>query len=130
MSGVAPGPGPGARGLLRQADGARKEEIRLLSPELRSVARDDPDVRLLMTVPGVGYYIALLVKTRDGDASRFSSGDHLASYACARAATLQEYKNCTDSLRHISLFFRTRAHTQPLSGDAPHPTRAREESPF
>lgn len=38
-------------------------------------------VRLLMTIPGVGYYIALLVKVEIGDLSRFSSGDHLASYA-------------------------------------------------
>ncbi len=41
------------------------KEILLLSRELRGVARDDHDVRLLMTVPGVGYYIALLVKADD-----------------------------------------------------------------
>jgi transposase len=58
-----------------------KEEIRLLSRELRGMARDDPDVGLLMTVLGVGYYIALLVKAEIGDVSRFSGGDHLASYA-------------------------------------------------
>lgn len=34
-----------------------------------------------MTVPGVGYYIALLVKAEVGDVRRFGSGDHLASYA-------------------------------------------------
>jgi transposase len=34
-----------------------------------------------MTVPGVDYYIALLVKTEIGDLSQFSSGDYLASYA-------------------------------------------------
>ena len=56
-------------------------EVLLLSKELRGMARDDPDVRLLMTVPGVGYYIALLVKAEIGDISRFSSCDHLASYA-------------------------------------------------
>jgi transposase len=57
------------------------EEILLLSKELRGRAGEDPDVRLLMTVPGVGYYIALLVKAEIGDVARFSSGDHLASYA-------------------------------------------------
>jgi len=57
------------------------KEILLLSKELRGRARDDPDVRLLMTVSGVGYYIALLVKAEIGDVSRFRSGDHLASYA-------------------------------------------------
>jgi len=56
-------------------------EVLLLSKELRDLARDDSDVRLLMTIPGVGYYIALLVKAEIGDISRFSSCDHLASYA-------------------------------------------------
>lgn len=41
----------------------------------------DEDVRLLMTVPGVGYYTALLVKAEMGDVNRFRSGDHLCSYA-------------------------------------------------
>ena len=56
-------------------------EVLLLSKELRGMAKDDPDVQLLMTIPGVGYYIALLVKAEVGDISRFTSGDHLASYA-------------------------------------------------
>jgi len=56
-------------------------EIRLLSRQLRRLARDDEDVRLLMTIPGVGYYLALLIKAEIGDMSRFRSGDHLCSYA-------------------------------------------------
>jgi len=52
-----------------------------LSRQLRRLARDDEDVRLLMTIPGVGYYLALLVKAEIGDVSRFKSGDHLCSYA-------------------------------------------------
>lgn len=36
-------------------------EILLLSKELRGMARDDPDVHLLMTIPSVGYYTAILV---------------------------------------------------------------------
>jgi transposase len=58
-----------------------KEEIGLLSRELQLMARGDEDVRLLMTVPGVGYSIALLIKAEIGDVGRFSSCDHLASYA-------------------------------------------------
>jgi transposase len=38
-------------------------------------------LRVLMTVPGFGYYLALLVKAEIGDVSRFRSGDHLCSYA-------------------------------------------------
>ena len=45
------------------------------------MARDDPDVQLLTTIPGVDYYIALLIKAEVGDVGMFSSGDHLASYA-------------------------------------------------
>jgi len=38
-------------------------EIWLLSRQLRRLARDDDeDVRLLMSIPGVGYYLALLIK--------------------------------------------------------------------
>jgi transposase len=56
-------------------------EILGLSKELRAMARDDPEVRLLETIPGIGYYIALLIKAEIGDVNRFKSKDHLASYA-------------------------------------------------
>jgi len=56
-------------------------EIRCLSRQLRRLARDDEDVRLLMTIPGIGYYLALLIKAEIGDVNRFRSGDHLCSYA-------------------------------------------------
>ncbi|MBL7080715.1 IS110 family transposase [Candidatus Bathyarchaeota archaeon] len=58
-----------------------RTEIRLLSLEMRHIAADDEDVRLLMTIPGVGYYIALLVKAEIGDIGRFHSGDQLVSFA-------------------------------------------------
>jgi transposase len=58
-----------------------KAEVRLLSSKLKREAGEDPYVQFLMTVPGVGYYLALLIKAEIGDVRRFSSGDHLASYA-------------------------------------------------
>jgi len=57
-----------------------KQEILVMSKELRAMARDDSDVRLLMTIPGIGYYIALLIKAEVGDIHRFKSKDHLASH--------------------------------------------------
>lgn len=57
------------------------DEIRRLSLQLKRLAGTDEDVRLLMTVPGVGYYTALLVKAEVGDVSRFRSGEQLCSYA-------------------------------------------------
>jgi len=56
-------------------------EIRRLSLDLRRLAGLDEDVRLLMTIPGIGYYTALLIKAEVGDVNRFKSGDHLCSYA-------------------------------------------------
>jgi len=56
-------------------------QIRKLSKELQALAPEDNDVKLLMTIPGVGYYSALLVKSEIGDISRFSDGEKLCSYA-------------------------------------------------
>jgi len=57
------------------------DEIRLVSRKLRGVAEDNEDVKLLMTIPGIGYYSALLVKSEIGDVNRFPFGDRLCSYA-------------------------------------------------
>jgi transposase len=57
------------------------DEIRLLSKQLRGEAEDDEDVKLLMTIPGVGYYSALLIKSEVGDINRFPFGERLCSYA-------------------------------------------------
>jgi len=58
-----------------------KEEIRLLSKELKRIAAGDEDISLLTTIPGVGYYTAVLVKAEVGDIARFRTGDQLCSYA-------------------------------------------------
>ena len=57
------------------------DEIKQLSKHLKELAEDDENVRLLMTIPGVGYYTALLVISEIGDINRFSDGDKLCSYA-------------------------------------------------
>ncbi len=57
------------------------DEILLLSRELRRIAGDDEDVRLLMTIPGIGYYTALLMKSEVGDVNRFVFPERLCSYA-------------------------------------------------
>ena len=56
-------------------------EIKQLSKHLKELAEDDEDIKLLMTIPGVGYYTALLVKSEIGDINRFIDGDRLCSYA-------------------------------------------------
>ena len=57
------------------------EEIRVLPMELEGLAEDNEEVKLLMTIPGIGYYSALLVKSEVDDVSRFPFGEKLCSYA-------------------------------------------------
>lgn len=57
------------------------EEIRRLSLQLRRIAGEGEDVRLLTTIPGIGYYTALLVKAEIGDVNRFRTGTQLCGYA-------------------------------------------------
>jgi len=56
-------------------------QIEKLSKELRRMAPQDMDVKLLMTIPGVGYYSALLIKSEIGTIDRFPDGEKLCSYA-------------------------------------------------
>jgi len=53
-------------------------QIGKLSKELETMAPQDEDVRLLMTIAGVGYYSDLLVKSEIGDISRFPDGEKLS----------------------------------------------------
>ena len=57
------------------------DEVKLLSKHLKGLAKEDEDVKLLMTVPGIGYYSALLVKSEIGEINRFPFGEKLCSYA-------------------------------------------------
>ena len=65
------------------------EEINLLSKELKSEAEGDEDVRLLMTVPGVGYCLAFLVKSEVRVVGRFPFAEKLCSYAGLVPSTYQ-----------------------------------------
>ncbi|MDG6994718.1 MAG: IS110 family transposase [Nitrososphaerota archaeon] len=47
---------------------------------IRALVRDNDDVRLLMTIPGVDFYLAALICSYIRDVNRFPSFDHLASF--------------------------------------------------
>jgi transposase len=47
---------------------------------IRKNAKENDDVKLLMSVPGVDYYLASLLSSFIGDVNRFPSDDHLASF--------------------------------------------------
>lgn len=53
--------------LIEALDG----EINILSKKLKGRASEDEDVKLLTTIPGVGYYSALLIKSEIGEIDRF-----------------------------------------------------------
>lgn len=54
------------------------EEIEI---EIRKKAKPDLDCKLLMTIPGIGFFSALTIKSEIGDISRFSNASKLCSYA-------------------------------------------------
>jgi transposase len=67
-------------GYLTVLDSVRYE-IRTASKKVRQLAEKDPDTLLLMTIPGMGYYSALLTKSEIGDVRRFRSAKQLCNYA-------------------------------------------------
>lgn len=57
-------------------------------------AAGDKIVQLLITIPGVGQFTALLIKAEVGTIDRFPDGDHLASY-CGLVPSVQSSGNYT-----------------------------------
>ena len=57
------------------------DEINTVSKKILLLAQEDEMAKLLMTVPGIGYYSALLIVSEIGDINRFPDSYHLCSYA-------------------------------------------------
>ena len=57
------------------------ERLIPIEQELRPLARADPRVRLLVTIPGVGDLLGLTIASEVGDISRFSSARKLVGYS-------------------------------------------------
>jgi transposase len=56
-------------------------EIKDVSYKILSYARENEIAKLLMTVPGIGYYSAILIVSEIGEINRFPDSHHLCSYA-------------------------------------------------
>jgi transposase len=56
-------------------------EINTVYKKILLHAQEDETARLLMTIPGIGYYSALLIVSEVGDINRFPDSYHLCSYA-------------------------------------------------
>jgi transposase len=57
------------------------EEIREISLKIKNESSEDEYAKLLMTIPGIGYYSALLISSEIGDINRFPDSHHLCSHA-------------------------------------------------
>jgi len=57
------------------------EQIRVLEDKIAAIAVEDPQVRLLMTMPGIGFFTASLLVAEIGDINRFSNDKKIASWA-------------------------------------------------
>jgi len=71
-----------------------RHEIRGVSKRIQQLAEDDQDSMLLMTIPGVGYYSALLIKSEIGDVKRFPAAKQLCSYAGLVPSTYASGNTC------------------------------------
>jgi transposase len=58
-----------------------KGQLDDVSRRVKEIAEEDEDSRLLMTIPGIGYYSALLIKSEIADIDRFQDAAHLVAYA-------------------------------------------------
>lgn len=70
------------------------QEIAELEVTLRQQAWNQARVRLLMTIPGVDYCVALALIAALGDLSRFADGDHAASYLGLTPSVKQSANTC------------------------------------
>lgn len=61
--------------------GFLNRKIRELDGKVMGAAESDRYANLLMTIPGVSYYAALLLSAEIADISRFPDHEHLCSYA-------------------------------------------------
>lgn len=57
------------------------EQIRVMEDKIAAIAVDDSQVKLLMTIPGIGYFTASLLVAEIGDINRFSNDKKISSWA-------------------------------------------------
>jgi transposase len=73
-------------GYIRIIEGLNRE-IHEASRMICSEALNDENARLLMTIPGISFYSALLLISEIGDVGRFPDSAHLVSYAGLASST-------------------------------------------
>lgn len=60
-----------------------RRQIDSIEGRIRQIVKVTPEMQLLMSIPGIGAILAVLIALEIGDITRFSDGAHLASYCGA-----------------------------------------------
>lgn len=93
--------------------------IKEVSGVINSLAKEDSNVQLLMTIPGIGAYSAMLIQSEVGDISRFYSSKHFSSYCGLVPSTSSSanrtfhgpiVNNCSKYLRWILIEAANKPH--------------------
>ena len=58
-----------------------EQRIHQVEAEIRSIMTETEEIKLLQTIPAVGFILAVVIATEIGDINRFSGPEKLASYA-------------------------------------------------
>lgn len=66
--------------LLEQVEGLN-QDIQALEQRMGDLFEVDDAIKLLMTLPGVGFILSTVIRTEIGDVKRFGRGEQLAAYA-------------------------------------------------
>jgi len=57
------------------------EQISVMESKIAAIAVDDPQIKLLMTMPGIGYFAASMLVAEIGDIDRFGNDKKISSWA-------------------------------------------------
>jgi transposase len=68
---------------------ALNSQIQKISLEIASIAVNKDDVKLLMTLPGIDYYAAMVIANEIGDVTRFPEANKLVSWTGLAPSTRQ-----------------------------------------
>jgi len=106
---LEPGPRAALDRYLRQLDSI-EQELQTMDDSLAQHANSHPQVKLLMTIPGIDFTVAEGLYSTLGDFTRFPSADQAASYLGLVPSTYQSGEHCY----HGSITKQGRAHTRWL----------------
>lgn len=93
---------------------ALEEQLRGIDAQLRGLAAEREDAKLLMTIPGVGVVVALGLLSAIGDIERFPSPGQLASYF----GLVPRVRQSADRCHHGSITKEGRSHVRWLAVEA------------